>query len=147
MERHHIVLKKRLLFCYHNTWACSFLRKRTYPKHLRGILHHGTIFNFNARETDNVLFLTLSCDKVPTNKWAVPRNRFSITMIACIAKVRVVLHAKMTMLYVEKTILRSMLEIDENRKSSLPMGPLGLMHKLAKETHHISDVKTCNSQP
>ena len=40
----------------------------------------------------------------------------------------------------------SMFEIGENTKSSLPMDLLGHMHKLAKETHCISDVKTCNSQ-
>ena len=41
---------------------------------------------------------------------------------------------------------RSMLEIGENMKSSLLIDLLRRMHKLAKETHHISDVKTCNNQ-
>ena len=53
---------------------------------------------------------------------------------------------KMTVLYVEKTTSRSMLEIGENTKSSLPMDLLGCMHKLAKETHRISEVRTCNNQ-
>ena len=39
-----------------------------------------------------------------------------------------------------------MFKIGENTKSSLPMDLLGRMHKLAKETHNISDVRTCNSQ-
>ena len=39
-----------------------------------------------------------------------------------------------------------MLEIDENTKSSLPMDLLGHIHKLAKETHNISDDKACNGQ-
>ena len=39
-----------------------------------------------------------------------------------------------------------MLEIGENTKSSLPMDLLRCMHKLAKETHRISDVRMCNSQ-
>ena len=39
-----------------------------------------------------------------------------------------------------------MLEIGENTKSNLPMDLLGRMHRLAKETHCISDVRTCNGQ-
>ena len=39
-----------------------------------------------------------------------------------------------------------MLEIDENTKSNLLMDLVGHMHKQAKETYHISDVRTCNSQ-
>ena len=41
-------------------------------------------------------------------------------------------------------MFRSMLEIGKNTKASLPMDLLGCMHKLAKETHSISDVRTCN---
>ena len=39
-----------------------------------------------------------------------------------------------------------MLEIGENTKSSLPIDLLGQMHKLAKETHRIGDIRMCNSQ-
>ena len=39
-----------------------------------------------------------------------------------------------------------MLEIGENTKSNLPMDLLGRMHKLAKETHGISDFRMCNGQ-
>ena len=52
----------------------------------------------------------------------------------------------MTVSQVEKTTCKSMLKICENTKSSLPMGFLRHMHKLAKETHDISDVRTCNGQ-
>ena len=39
-----------------------------------------------------------------------------------------------------------MLEIVEKTKSSLPMDLLRRMHKLSKETHRISNVKTCSNQ-
>ena len=39
-----------------------------------------------------------------------------------------------------------MLEIGENTEISLPMDLLRRMHKFAKETHCISEVRTCNSQ-
>ena len=39
-----------------------------------------------------------------------------------------------------------MLETCENTKCRLPIDLVRRMHKLAKETHHISDVKTCDSQ-
>ena len=93
-----------------------------------------------------MLFFTPPSDKVPANECAVPKNRFLITTIACIARVRVGLSAKMTVLYVKKTTFRSTLEIGENTKSSLSIYLLRHMHKLAKETHRISDVRMCNSQ-
>ena len=52
----------------------------------------------------------------------------------------------MTVSLVEKTTSKTMLKIGENKESSLPMDLLRHMHKLAKETHGISDVKTCNGQ-
>ena len=93
-----------------------------------------------------MLFLTPPCDKVPANECAIPRNRFSITTIACIARVRVGLHTKIIVLEVEKTTSKSMIEVGKNTKNCLPMDLLGRMHKLPKETHRISDVRTCNSQ-
>ena len=41
-------------------------------------------------------------------------------------------------------MFRSMLDIGKNMKSSLPMDLLWCLHKLAKEIHNISDVRTCN---
>ena len=41
---------------------------------------------------------------------------------------------------------RNMLEIGENTKSNLPIDLMRCMHKLAKETHSISDGRTWNSQ-
>ena len=79
-------------------WKTKLLKKKIYPKQLKGSMHHTMVFSFGTRERDNVLFFTPPCDKVPTNKCAVPRNRFLITMISCIARVRVGIHAKMTVL-------------------------------------------------
>ena len=39
-----------------------------------------------------------------------------------------------------------MFEIGDNTKSRLSIDLVRHMHKLAKETHRISDVRTCNSQ-
>ena len=79
-------------------WKTKLFKKRTYPKHLRGSMHHSMVFSFSTGERDNVLFFTPPRDKVPANECAIPRNRFLITMIICIARVRVGLHAKMTVL-------------------------------------------------
>ena len=57
---------------------------------------HSIVFNFGIEERDYVLVLSLSCDKVPTSKCVVPKNRFPIATIACIARVIVGLHTKMT---------------------------------------------------
>ena len=39
-----------------------------------------------------------------------------------------------------------MLEIRKNMENNLPMDLMGCMHKYAKETHSISDVKIYNGQ-
>ena len=127
-------------------WKTKLLMKWTYPRHLRGSMHHSMLFSFSTRKKDNVLLLTPPRDKVPANKCAVPENTYPITTITCIAKVRVGLHVKMIVSSAEKNMFRSMLEIGKNKKTSLPMDLLGCIHKLAKETHGISDVRTCNGQ-
>ena len=81
-------------------WKTKLLKKRTYPKHLRRSIHHSTVFSFGTRERerDNVFFFTSPLDKVPTNECTVSKYRFSITMIACIDRVKVGLHENMTVL-------------------------------------------------
>ena len=70
-------------------WKTKLLKKRKYPKHFRGSMHNSIVFNFGTKETDNMLFFTPPRDKVRANECAVPRNRFSITTIACITRIRV----------------------------------------------------------
>ena len=43
-------------------------------------------------------------------------------------------------------MLKCMLEVGKNKKSSMLVDILGHMHKLAKETHGISDVRMFNDQ-
>ena len=69
-------------------WITNLQKKRIYPKHLKRSMHHSTVFSFNIAERDNVLFFTPPRDKVPANECAVPKNTFSITMIACIGRVK-----------------------------------------------------------
>ena len=52
-------------------WKTKLLKKRSYPKHLRGSMLHSTIFSFEIGERDNVLFFTPPRNKVPTNKCAI----------------------------------------------------------------------------
>ena len=60
-------------------------------------MYQSMVFGYGTRERDNFLLLNPLDGKVPTNQCVVPRNRFLINMIACIAGVKVGLHAKMTM--------------------------------------------------
>ena len=43
-------------------------------------------------------------------------------------------------------MLKCMLEVGKNKKSSMLVDILGHMHNLAKETHGISDVRMFNDQ-
>ena len=107
-------------------WKTKLLKKTTYSKHLRGSMHHSMVFSFGTGERDNMLFFTPPRDKVPANEWAIPINRILITTIACISRVRVGLYVKITALSVEKTTSRSLHEIGENKKSSLPIDLLSV---------------------
>ena len=79
-------------------WKSKLLKKRTYPQHLTGSMHHSTVFSFDTREKDNMLFFTPPHDKVPANERAVHRNIFLITTIVCIARIKDGFHVKMTVL-------------------------------------------------
>ena len=74
-------------------WKMKLLKKRTYQSILEEVCIIAW-YSASTVERDNVLFFTPSRDKVPTNECVVPRNRFLITTIACIARVIVGLHAK-----------------------------------------------------
>ena len=52
----------------------------------------------------------------------------------------------MTISWVKMTMFKSMHEIGDNTKSSMLIDFLGRIHKLAKETHYISDAKMYNGQ-
>ena len=100
-----------IIICEHGPLyqKAELLKKLKCPKYLEGSMHHSTLFGFNTGEGDNMLLFTLPRHKVFASQCEISINRLQIITISPLPRVRVGLHAKMTMSQVEKTRPRACL--------------------------------------
>ena len=72
-----------------------------------------------------MLLLAPPCEKILTNEGVIIRSRFLVSLITCIARYKVGLHAKIIVSLKKKIMSRRMLEICKYPKSNMSMGLLG----------------------
>lgn len=128
------------------TWKIQISKKTFEPYHFTSSKCHSTIFSFDTRTGNNMLFFAMPRDKIITNKCTITTSRFSFKCISSPIRTAITNYSCMTILGKDNSTPNRPFKISQDTLDNAQMKQCRCMHKLANKTNNISDVRSSDSK-